>query len=287
VAIKTPRQWPPRSRDRFRGVQTIPEIRGGQLNAGILRSAVFHHGCLLVRGLVSETHVARLRSDIDQAVLAFDAYTEGDRSPTPWHSHFVGPDGDTPREFIRETGGVLAADCPPASADLVEAFEAAGFRDLATGFFGEAPLLLRSKCTLRKVVPYEADASVPPTAVDFHQDGSFMGADVRTLNIWLSLSNCGVVAPGLDVVPRRFDSVVEPGGDGALTFWTVSDSTTRSVSEKLIETPVFEPGDALLFDHLLLHRTALREGMTQTRHAIEAWFGASSCYPAGLNAAPY
>ena len=35
--------------------------------------------------------------------------------------------------------------------------------------------------------------------------------------------------------------------------------------------PVFAPGDALLFDELLLHRTAAA-ARTQDRYAIESWF---------------
>ena len=43
--------------------------------------------------------------------------------------------------------------------------------------------------------------------------------------------------------------------------------------------PVFEPGDALLFDNMLLHRTAADATMTQARYAIESWFFAPSRYP--------
>ena len=40
-----------------------------------------------------------------------------------------------------------------------------------------------------------------------------------------------------------------------------------------------EPGDALLFDELFLHRTATDETMTRDRYAIETWFFAPSVYP--------
>jgi hypothetical protein len=43
--------------------------------------------------------------------------------------------------------------------------------------------------------------------------------------------------------------------------------------------PVFEPGDALLFDHLLVHRTGTAEGMQEVRYAVENWFFAPSAYP--------
>jgi len=41
---------------------------------------------------------------------------------------------------------------------------------------------------------------------------------------------------------------------------------------------VFAPGDALLFDELLLHRTAAL-ARAQDRYAIESWFFAPSSYP--------
>jgi len=48
-----------------------------------------------------------------------------------------------------------------------------------------------------------------------------------------------------------------------------------------VARPVFGPGDALLFDHLLLHRTAVSPGMTRDRYAIESWFFAPSAFPVG------
>jgi hypothetical protein len=129
----------------------------------------------------------------------------------------------------------------------------------------------------------KATENAPVTAIDFHLDGAFMGADVKTLNIWLALSECGENAPGLDVVPRRIDSVVTH--DDALTDWTVTDGVAQGCARSV--SPVFRPGDALLFDHLMLHRTGLRPGMTEDRYAIETWFGALSAYPPGLNAVPY
>ena len=42
----------------------------------------------------------------------------------------------------------------------------------------------------------------------------------------------------------------------------------------------FLPGDALLFDHLFLHRTGAPPGIRKPRYAIESWFFAPSAYPA-------
>jgi len=47
--------------------------------------------------------------------------------------------------------------------------------------------------------------------------------------------------------------------------------------------PIFEPGDALFFDHFNLHRTAIDPGMTSDRHAIETCLLAPSTYGAMLS----
>ncbi len=52
--------------------------------------------------------------------------------------------------------------------------------------------------------------------------GAFLGDDVRSLNVWLALSKCGRDAPGLDLVPRRFDRILETGSEGAAFSWTVA-----------------------------------------------------------------
>jgi hypothetical protein len=41
---------------------------------------------------------------------------------------------------------------------------------------------------------------------------------------------------------------------------------------------VFRPGEALLSDHPLRHRTGLAEGMTTDSDAIAAWFAAPAGY---------
>ena len=64
--------------------------------------------------------------------------------------------------------------------------------------------------------------------------------------------------------------------------WSVSPaSSTRSRPTRAVLRPDFAAGDALLFDHLFLHRTAAGPGMTRERYAMENWFFAPSAYPEG------
>jgi Phytanoyl-CoA dioxygenase (PhyH) len=268
-----PPAWPADVDDLFAG-QLIPEITHAELTATRLRSALTHHGSLLVRGFASSAQVERTVRDIDRALAAFDAVNGGtndaDGDSDGWFAPFAQVQASN-RMFMREAGSVLAVDSPFALADLVDTFEQQGVGRLAADYFGEPPALLALKCSLRRV---------PKTARtgDWHQDGAFMGGGIRSLNIWLALTHCGDTAPGLDVVGHRLPGLVETGTEGAWFKWSVGNRMADRVGEDTICRPVFEAGDALIFDHLCLHRTAVEKQMTTDRHAIEAWFLAPSTY---------
>jgi hypothetical protein len=269
--------WPPAPPDLFGETGGLPEVCGSDLSAETLASGIVRHGCLLVRGLIPPRTVARLKDDIDEAFAALDAHSHGApvSETTPWFVPFmpapgfsIGPD----RKWVTDGGGVWAVDSPRAMFDVLEAFDEIGLAKPLTGYLGERPALSVKKWTLRRV---------PTTSgTNWHQDGAFLGNDIRTVNVWLTLSQCGETAPGLDVVARRFDRLAETGTGGALFDWSVGESVVRRVADGApILRPVFGPGDALLFDNMFLHRTAADPAMTQTRYAIESWFFAPSRYP--------
>ncbi|MBM3671390.1 MAG: phytanoyl-CoA dioxygenase family protein [Actinobacteria bacterium] len=277
-APNPPRRWPPRARKRFRVGDGPPEVRGAQLYLRDVQSGILRHGSLLVRGLLSPARVTQLVEHIDRAFDGYDAFARGTPASetAPSFVPYEAPTIDeTQRTWIRNGGGVLAVESPSALFDVIEAFDDSGISAIAREYLGEPPMILASKWTLRRIRPSEHTFD-PDAGLDFHQDGSFMGTDIRTLNVWVALSHCGLDAPGLDIVPRRLEHVVRTGSDGAGMDWTVGPSLARQVGP--IATPIFAPGDALLFDHLMLHRTGLRPQMTADRYAIEAWFAAPSTY---------
>jgi hypothetical protein len=279
--------WPPEVEDRFAGVDGCPEVTVDELDADLLASAVTNHGCLLVRGLVSPDMADRLVQTIDTSFRACDepgsaaAPANGDW-PSSWYRPFQPlPEYPGPKEghrgWVRSAGGVLAADSPPAFETMVSAFEQAGLREVIGGYLGERPILSVDKCTLRRV-PLDLGHA------EWHQDGSFLGDGIRTLNVWLALTPCGgdLPSPGLDLVPRRLDAIVPTGTEGAWFDWSVSPLVVEEVAaDAPVIRPEFGAGDALLFDDLFLHRTALPPGLTEERYAIESWFFAESTYPGG------
>lgn len=154
---------------------------------------------------------------------------------------------------------------------MFDRLDAAGLPALIEGYLGERPLLSVQKTTLRKATPDVSGA--------WHQDGKFMG-DVRALNLWLSLSRCGDVAPGLDIVPRRLNEFVSAGTEGALLDYAVEDRIVNEVAgDTPVIRPIFEPGDALLFDDLFLHQTGSDPSMPNPRYALESWYFGGSGFP--------
>jgi hypothetical protein len=257
----------------------IREYAAGELTASTLRSGFARDGCALVRGLISRSRAEGLAQGIDCVLDAFDAHAVGGAatSPSPWYAPFDPPPGSRVggrRNWVRASGAVWTVESPRMLFELCTLLEDTGIGDLVTEYLGERPVLSANKCTLRRV-PVD-------TNTNWHQDGAFLGADVRTVNLWLALSDVGADSPGLEIVPRRLDTVLPTGTDGALFDWSVSPQLVETVS---LDTPVicpeFRAGDALLFDHMLLHRTAVTPGMTRERHAMETWLFAASAYPDG------
>lgn len=272
--------WPPEFSSRFADDGRVPEIRREQLDAESLRSGVFGHGAIVVREMFGPDDVRALREAVRASFRAYDASDHGRKvgRRNDWlHPHEL---ASTPeqrlndRRWVRKASGVLAADSPRALARLLGAVESAGIGVTLAEFFGERPALSVLKTTLRIVTPGRV--------VDhgWHQDGAFLGGDVRSLNMWVALSDCGDDAPTLQMVPRRLPAVLGSGGDESAFSWSMSTKDVEGMCGP--DGPQwlrFSAGDVVFFDHLNLHSTAVREGMTQDRLAIEAWFFAPSAFP--------
>lgn len=253
----------------------LPEIGGQEVTPQLLRAGILTHGCLLVRGLVPREEAVRFAEGIERAFMERERRDRGQPHDEGLYSEFV-PDpqyGEAlARDWIKEGGGVLAVDSPHLFFEMREMFDSAGVLRLAEQYLGEPPLITAQKSTLRKAEP-----SVPG---GWHQDGKFMG-EVRALNLWLSLSRCGDEAPGLDIIPRRFEELVKTHTEEALLDYIVSQRVAEAAAgEAGTMRPIFEPGDALLFDDLFLHKTGSDQSMSKPRYAIENWFFGASSFPA-------
>jgi Phytanoyl-CoA dioxygenase (PhyH) len=258
----------------------LPEITRAELDALTVRRMILTHGGVCVRGLLDRDHIGRFVEGIDKALAVrhrgrrTGAEVPEDQSwfaalPLPAEAaRLLG------RNWVAGSGGVLAADSPRLLFELFETYEGVELRQVVAEYLGERPVLSANKCTLRRV---------PLTAsTDWHQDGAFLGQGIRVLNVWIALTDCGVDAPGLDLVPRRLDHIVETGTGGAYFDWAVGPVVVqRYAVDAPVVRPEFRAGDAVLFDEMYLHRTAIEPKMTRPRYAIESWFFAPTGYPDG------
>ena len=276
--------WPPPSVEVYDPALGIPDIPAADLTPESMASGIRRNGALIVRGLLPTADAAELRSDIDRVFDLWDAELSGrkadfdGRGQAAWLRKLTDPaTSATVGEQWRSGSSMFAgqrspADSPHVAEKIVRMYSECGLTDLVAGYLGERPALSLEKWTLRRV---------PPTAnTSWHQDGAFLGETVRTVNVWIALSDCGIDASGLDIVPQRFDEIVETGTGGAYFNWDVGTEVVERVrGDKEVLSPVFAPGDAVIFDQYLLHRTGVKEGLSKDRYALEAWFFAPSHFP--------
>jgi hypothetical protein len=251
-----------------------PEMAADMLTPGAVRAAILSSGCLLARELVPRPQAEHLAALIERAYKARERTEAGDPDRSGYYEPFEPEQrfgGVLWRPWIKEGGGLLAADSPRLCFELTEALLQAGVPQLVSSYLGEPALISVHKTTLRRAEPSVAGA--------WHQDGAFMGP-VRSLNLWLSLSRCGDLAPGLDILPQRVDRYLDTGTQGAELSWTISGSEVASAAtQTAVVRPIFEPGDGLLFDERLVHKTGSDPAMPNPRFAVECWFFGGSAFP--------
>jgi hypothetical protein len=262
--------WPPAYPDLFPGTTGVPEVAAADLTTEVMGSAIAHHGCLLVRGLFDDAKVARTTESLNRAR---DVWRSG---PVNWTApHYlpaIGLDLDTEvlRKRIRDLGGIWLADSASATQQVLDDLAAVGVLGMIAEHFGERPVFSLQKSTLRRVSPHYRFTA-------YHQDGSFLGPETRALNVWITFTACGGdrPVPGLELVPARVEQILDTDprlGRAAIDGWVVHEVAAEA--GKVV--PTFDPGDGLLFDEHLVHRTHVTEDMLEPRLALECWFFAPS-----------
>ncbi|MEM9668166.1 MAG: hypothetical protein AAF950_04500 [Pseudomonadota bacterium] len=275
---------PPHAADPFPGLTgALPEVEASELTIDVLAGAIRHHGSLIVRNLADENFVAEMRDQIERVLDSCNLFYSTNGKVRA--SEALSGDGYDPRwfnpsdaiaeyfdkrevGFLKRTGSVYTNLSPQAAYSMSEFFHQAGLKRLLTDYFNDEPCTSFRKSVLRRAQPLKMPA-------DWHQDGAFMTEDIKSINLWLSLSECGegTDCPGMDLVPKRLPDIVPPGINGAAFKWSVS---AKTVSEQFKDTPPVRPwfgeGDAIFFDHLNLHATSYDPVFTKQRYAIETWF---------------
>lgn len=268
----------PDTSHEFRVTDGVPEVDPGELTAPILRAAIKKYGCLRINSVMDEATAARLASEIDEAFAVRQKMS--DLQPVDFTAIYEEFEPDDPfivhreeRGWVASAGGVFAADSPKMFFRMVDSLEQAGLRDVIEDYLGERAAISAQKCTLRK--------ASPEISGGWHQDGKFLG-DVRAMNVWVSLSRCGDVAPSMDIIPARIDEFVATGvREMDLDYQVSPENAEIAAKERGVEIvrPIFNPGDVLLFDEMFLHQTGSDPSMPNPRYAIESWFFGPSAFP--------
>jgi hypothetical protein len=248
----------------------LPEVDAADLDAALLTRAIETRGALIVRNLLPRATVAALDETTRLVFAAIDAK----RREQGLYEPSSDPDIAATHKFIANVGCGLMVNSPRALAETMEAYERHGVIELLTRQLGERPVLSSKKATLRRTSPRFKHADV------WHQDGAFMGGDLKVTNIWLALTDCGVTSASVELATRRFTSVITPDYGAAVTAEMAAALSPVTVA------PSFAAGDALMFDHLCLHRTAMSPAYVEERRALETWFFAPSHYPYDYDARP-
>ena len=265
----------------------LPEVHARDLTSSVLRSAIHEQGCLLVRELAPAHLMGGLTEIIDAVMAATEECDKSDDNHKSHHPAFANPPQNFERllpqpklgwsrAFHRNGGSAMCVESAGVAESLLEMYASLGLKDLLTHFLGEPPCLSALKWVLRRPkLPIQPDG--------WHQDGAFMGREINSINMWLAVNACGGQsgAPSMDLVPRRLTEIFKAGTDGAVFDWSISsEAIFEEFGANSIVTPAFEPGDALFFDHFLIHRTQFAQHLHHHRYALETWFFGERHYPA-------
>lgn len=267
-------EWPPALVDPFPGEMDLPVVEADQISGAVIGGGITNHGCVRVNHLLDRATVARIIEQIDRAFDSRERLAKGAEpaSVAPWYVPFEPgreeADGFSSPFFVR------VVDAPSTMWEIIELYKKNGVIAAVAEYFGERPTMIANKWVLRRA-PRGADST------DFHQDGAFLGEGIRTVNCWISLSDCGpgTGRPALELIPRRFEDIIPTGADAKFN-WTLAESTVlQAAPDVAVSRPVIDAGDALFFDERLPHRTTNGTELG-TRYAIESWFvSASSSLP--------
>ena len=276
--------WPPVYRALPAQGRKLPEIALDGLNVETLRSGIMGNGGLIVRGLMDEKTVDRMRGNINRTLRARTGGSEAESGldRKSWYTRSAQVKGSPAQFFALDSevqsasASVWVVDAPRMANELIQFYQAIGLPGLLQNYFSEPATLSVKKWVLRRVAPDNGSES------GWHQDGRFLGDGIRTVNMWIALTDCGgdASAPGIEIVGGHENIIYETGTQGAPFDWTVGQGLVDSLGEESpVLCPRFAPGDAVFFDHYNLHRTAFGIDHSQDRYALESWFFAASRAP--------
>ena len=225
------------------GGEDLPSIDASRLSGTTIAAGVRTRGAIVVRGLLDESTVASLRPLADPEAVQVNVF-----ELTPRAEHMV---------------NALAA-----------IFHSTGLLHVTEQYLGDEPVVLAHRTVVRR--------EENTRGIAWHQDAPFFGGRRwDSLNFWIALSRCGDRCPSLSIVPDRFEEVIDETNTSLRPTEKILATARDRVQRGQVVQPVLDPGDALLFDELTLHRTGMQKWDVPSREVVRAWFFAASRFPVG------
>lgn len=246
-----------------------PEFHADDTPAAIA-AAVQQSGCALVRGLIPAPLAAHWR------LLAAKNFALLDRlkHDTPATDLDVGFLDESPREVVVSGTRIKAPVAVWSGVDL-------GFYAKNLGVFEHSVLRRLAGTRLAPIlaaifdgpVAFSYDASrvrrqspaVGHRRLHLHQDAASADyGDRLIVTCWTPFMDCGRDAPGLQIYPRRLDTLLPT----KQSKWHAREDALQPLRGDLWK-PVFAAGDAFLFTATTLHGTHLTDDMTALRTSLD------------------
>lgn len=236
--------------DLFPQEKGIPEIAGGDFGTEQLAAGLLFHGGLLVRGLYSPEQVGKLR-------LLAEQQEEDNRRDN-------GPLGCTVHTLF----------------ELLETYRECGLSDAVSGYLDGEPLMFGERAKLR----HHRAGRDNFAAIPWHQDVNFFGQKSYGVNCWAAVTHCGRDNPGLELIPWRTEERLgwdEGDGIAPLDYGrAIPQELFAEVVDRYAPVKVeLEPGDAVFFDEMSIHQTALKPWRIREQIVTISWFFRASAFP--------
>ena len=240
----------PVASDLFQGTSGLPEIHSGELNQATLAAGLLHHGALIVREFYSKADITRLHELADRSEQA-------------------GPWDQVPH---RSWAQVLFP--------LLELYRDNGLLEAVTPYLDHEPVMLAERTKLRQHRAGRDNYS----AIPWHQDVNFFGRQTFGVNCWAAVTGCGDDRPGLGFIPCRAEQRYGWREEDGIAPLDYGNAMPAGALDQLSQEhppvyPVLQPGDALLFDEMTVHRTAPRPWKEKVQRVTISWFFRAAGFP--------
>ena len=168
-------------------------------------------------------------------------------------------------DWLRRTDGSASSlpltQLPLAADEVLRAVAASAAAPLLTAALGPSPWCNLAQSWLRH--DFLAHAGQPAPAA----------AALAVWTLWIALTPCGTQAPSLQWVDAQAAGLLSPDE-------LQHEAVVQRYGAAALHHAVLQPGDALLFGGLCVHRTHLTAEMAQPRVSLELRFFRADALPA-------